>query len=71
MATFKVSIPENKISFFMEVLELIGASYENSEVDFHLSDDQKKFLIEQNKVPLDACAPALDLYENLMNKQGL
>lgn len=71
MATFKVSVPEDKTSFFIEVLELIGATYETREHVFQLSDEQKSFLLRQNDVPIEDCTPALDLYESLKTKYGL
>lgn len=71
MTTFKVSVPEDKTSFFLEVLELIGATYEARESGFQLTDEQKNFLLSQNNVPTEACMPAMDLYESLKDKYGL
>lgn len=71
MATFNVSVPEDKTSFFLEVLELIGATYETGEGEFQLTEEQKGFLLRQNDVPVEECIPALDLYESLKGKYGL
>jgi len=64
---FNVSVPEDKTSFFLEVLELIGATYETREDEFQLTEEQKVFLLRQNDVPVEDCIPALDLYESLSN----
>ena len=71
MTTFNVSVPEDKTSFFLEVLELIGATYETREGEFQLTEEQKDFLLRQNDVPVEDCIPALDLYESLKGKYGL
>jgi hypothetical protein len=45
MTTYNVSIPDDKNSFFLEFLELIGAQYKKENEDsFELSDEQKKNL---------------------------
>lgn len=67
MTMFNVSVPEDKTSFFLEVLELIGATYETREGEFQLTEEQKVFLLRQNDVPVEDCIPALDLYESLSN----
>ena len=71
MTTFKVSVPEDKTSFFLEVLELIGATYESKESGFELTDEQKKFLLLQNDVPLEDCQSADLVFEELKVKYGL
>ncbi len=71
MTTFKVSVPENKTSFFLEVLELIGATYESKESGFVLTDEQKQFLVSQNDVPLDECQSADLVFEELKVKYSL
>lgn len=71
MTTFKVSVPEDKTSFFLEVLELIGATYEAKEGAFQLTEEQKRFLLAQNEVPIEECTPAIDVYEDLKAKYGL
>lgn len=53
MTTFSVSIPDNKTSFFLEFLELIGAQYKKEKEDvFELSEKQKKILDNQENTPL-------------------
>lgn len=71
MATFKVAVPEDKASFFLEVLELIGATYESKEIEFQLTDEQKQFLLSQNDVPIEDCRLASDVFEELKTKYGL
>ncbi len=71
MTMFNVSVPEDKTSFFLEVLELIGATYEAKEHEFQLTEEQKNFLLRQNDVPVEDCLSAMDLYENLKGKYGL
>ncbi|WP_293929194.1 hypothetical protein [Sphingobacterium sp. UBA6320] len=71
MTTFKVSVPEDKTSFFLEVLELIGATYESKETNFKLTDEQEQFLLSQNDVSLDDCQPAHLFFEELNVKYGL
>lgn len=71
MTTFKVSIPEDKTSFFLEVLELIGATYESKETGFKLTKEQKQFLISQNDVPLEDCTSADLVFEDLKQKYDL
>lgn len=67
MTMFNASVPEDKTSFFLEVLELIGATYETKEDEFQLTEEQKDFLLRQNDVPVEDCIPALDLYESRSN----
>ncbi|NLN33127.1 MAG: hypothetical protein GX159_05985 [Flavobacteriaceae bacterium] len=69
MKTFSVKIPDDKTSFFLEFLELIGGSFEKQE--FELTSEQKEFLLRQNKVPLDECISAQESYERLKTKHGL
>ena len=71
MTTFKVSVPEDKASFFLEVLELIGATYESKENIFELNEEQKRFLLSQNEVPLEDCQSADLVFEELKVKYGL
>jgi hypothetical protein len=71
MTSFKVSVPDNKTSFFIEFLELIGASYQNTSSDFELSEEQKQMLLSQNEVPLDQCQDAETVYEILKKKYEL
>src|SRR5690606_14318350 len=68
MTTFKVSVPEDKTSFFLEVLELIGATYESKENEFELTEEQKQFLLSQNKLTVEKC-PATNLrFEEIKKK---
>ena len=69
MKTFSVKIPDDKTSFFLEFLELIGGSFDKQE--FELTSEQKEFLLRQNKVPLDECISAQESYERLKTKHGL
>ncbi|MBB2952469.1 MULTISPECIES: hypothetical protein [unclassified Sphingobacterium] len=71
MTTFKVSVPEDKTSFFLEVLELIGATYESKETNFKLTDEQEQFLLSQNDVSLDDCQPANLVFEELKVKYSV
>lgn len=71
MTTFKVSVPEDKTSFFLEVLELIGATYESKENVFKLTEEQKRFLMSQNDVSLEDCKSADFVFEDLKEKYGL
>jgi len=71
MTTFKVSVPEDKTSFFLEVLELIGATYESKENEFELTEEQKQFLLSQNNIPLENCQSANLVFEELKIKYGL
>lgn len=72
MKTYNVTIPDNKNSFFLEFLELIGAKYEKeTDIDFTLSDKQKKILLDQKNISLDECTDAEDLYKELKNKYEL
>lgn len=43
MITYHVTIPNNKNSFFLEFLKLIGAEYQE-EANFELTEEQKKLL---------------------------
>lgn len=67
MTTFKVSVPEDKTSFFLE----IGATYEAKDGAFQLTEEQKRFLLAQNEVPIEECTPAMAVYEDLKAKYGL
>lgn len=72
MTTYNVSVPENKKAFFLEFLELIGAQYEKeSDLDFELSDEQKKILLDQENISLNECSDAEDFYKELKNKYDL
>jgi len=47
MATFKVTIPNSKKTFFLEFLKLLGAEFEEKQENFELSDEQKEILDKQ------------------------
>ncbi|MGB6093946.1 MAG: hypothetical protein WBF83_09320 [Moheibacter sp.] len=72
MIFYNVSIPESKESFFQEFLELIGAQYKKEdEIDFLLTDEQKKVLLDQENISLDDCKDADDFYEEMKKKYDL
>lgn len=47
------------------------ALLENKELTFTLSEEQKKHLLKQNKVPLNQCIDAEDVYQQLKQKYEL
>lgn len=47
------------------------ALLENKELNFSLSEEQKKQLLKQNDVPFDQCIDAEELYLQLKHKHGL
>jgi len=69
MKTISVKIPDDKTSFFLEFLEIIGRSFDKQE--FELTSEQKEFLLRQNKVPSDECISVQESYERLKIKHGL
>lgn len=72
MTTYKVSIPDNKNSFFLEFLELIGARYEKKGDDsFQLSAQQKKELDKRLKASDTDFVPARTALKKLREKHGL
>ena len=71
MTTYSVTIPDDKTSFFLEFLELIGGKFEKDSVDFKLSDDIKKMLDERLKTDKKEYLPAREEIENLKSKYGL
>lgn len=72
MTTYNVSIPDGKNSFFLEFLELIGAQYKKEdEIDFQLTDEQKKILLDQENISLDDCKDADDFYKEMKKKYDL
>lgn len=71
MTTFSVTIPEDKTSFFLEFLELIGGKFEKNVDEFELSERQKEFLLKQNDVPIEDCISIENSYESLKIKHGL
>lgn len=72
MITYNVSIPDGKNSFFLEFLELIGAQYKKEdEIDFQLTDEQKKILLDQENISLEDCKDADDFYKEVKKKYDL
>ena len=72
MTTYNVSIPDNKNSFFLEFLELIGAQYKKEKEDsFELSEQQKKILDERLKADKKDFIPARESLSKLREKYGL
>lgn len=72
MTTYNVSIPDGKNSFFLEFLELIGAQYKKEdEIDFQLTDEQKKILLDQENISLEDCKDADDFYKEMKKKYDL
>ncbi len=72
MTTYNVSIPDNKNSFFLEFLELIGAQYKKEKEDsFEFSEQQKKILDERLKADKKDFIPARESINKLREKYGL
>jgi len=71
MTTFSVTVPDDKASFFLEFLELIGGEFKKEHRNFELSAEQKNFLLRQNDVPVEDCISIQTSYEKLKAKHGL
>ncbi|MFC6266881.1 hypothetical protein [Frigoriflavimonas asaccharolytica] len=71
MTTFNVSIPENKIPFFKEFLNLLGADYEEKNEIFELSNQQKQILDERLKADKKDFIPAREALNKLRQKYEL
>ncbi len=71
MTTFNVTIPDDKTSFFLEFLELIGGRFEENFADFELNDDIKKMLDERLKTDKEEYLPAREALNKLKSKYGL
>lgn len=71
MTAFNVSIPDNKISFFQEFLDMIGARYEKTEDNIVLSDEQKRILDKQEDLPLSEYQDSDEFLEELKKEYGL
>jgi len=71
MTNFNVSVPENKISFFREFLDLIGVNYEEKLEDFRLTDKQKQILDERLKADKNNFIPAREALSKLRQKYEL
>lgn len=71
MTTFKVTIPNNKKTFFLELLKLMGAQYEEQEVDFKLSKQQKHLLDEQENLDISEYQDHDEFLKELRKEYGL
>jgi hypothetical protein len=71
MITYNVLIPDNKQQFFQEFLELIGADYEKNNLDFFISNEQKKILDERLKEDKTNFISARESLNQLRKKYGL
>nr|WP_314495791.1 hypothetical protein [uncultured Chryseobacterium sp.] len=72
MTTYNVSIPDNKNSFFLEFLELIGAQYKKEKDDFfELSEEQKKILESQNNLEISEYESSDEVLNKLRKEYGL
>ena len=58
-------------SILEKVWGYADALLENKEPTFTLSEEQKKHLLKQNKVPLNQCIDAEDVYQQLKQKYEL
>ncbi|MFY1047137.1 hypothetical protein [Chryseobacterium sp. GP-SGM7] len=72
MSTYNVSIPDDKNSFFVEFLELIGAQYKKENDDFfELSDEQKNILDSQNNFDISEFQDNEEFLAELKKEYGL
>jgi hypothetical protein len=72
MTTYNVSIPDDKNSFFLEFLELIGAKYtKENEDSFELSDEQKKILDSQANLNISEYQDNDEFLDELKKEYGL
>ena len=72
MTTYNVSIPDDKNSFFLEFLELIGAQYKKENEDsFELSDEQKKILDSQANLDVSEYQDNDEFLDELKKEYGL
>ncbi|MBD8080987.1 hypothetical protein [Chryseobacterium caseinilyticum] len=72
MTTYNVSIPDDKNSFFLEFLELIGAKYtKENEDSFELSDEQKKILDSQSNLDISEYQDSDEFLDELKKEYGL
>lgn len=72
MTTFRVKIPDNKKSFFLEFLKLLGVQYEEGEsLDFELTDEQKKILDQQQGLEISQYEDNDAFLEDLKREHGL
>lgn len=72
MTTFKVTIPNNKKTFFLEFLKLLGAQYKESrEFGFELSEKQKDILDQQENLEISDYRDNDDFLNELKEKYDL
>lgn len=71
MISYNVTIPDEKQFFFQEFLEIIGADYEKKQVDFQLSNEQKKVLDDRLKSNKKDFVPAREALNKLRQKYEL
>lgn len=72
MTIFNVAIPDNKTSFFLQFLELLGVQYkEENENIFELSEQQKINLDNQEDLPLSEYQDNVEFLSELKKEYGL
>lgn len=69
MKIFSVKIPDDKTSFFLEFLELIGGSFDKQE--FELTTEMKQVLDERLKTDKSKYLPARESIDKIKSKYGL
>ncbi|MCD8539711.1 MAG: hypothetical protein LRY55_08025 [Leadbetterella sp.] len=69
MTTFKVTIPDDKTSFFLQFVELIGASAESE--DFELTNEIKEILDERLKTEETLFVSAREAINKITTKYGI
>lgn len=72
MISLKVHIPDHKLSFFLEFLESIEATYDVKELqEYSISEEQLLILEERSKSEKKDFVPARALLTELKKKHGL
>lgn len=72
MTTYNVSIPDDKNSFFLEFLELIGAQYKKEKDNsFELSEEQKNILDNQDNLDITDFQDNDEFLAELKKEYGL
>lgn len=72
MAEFNVSVPENKKSFFLEFLKLIGAKYqEKKDFENPLTEEQKTMIDNRLDSKSEEFIPAREALIQLREKYGI
>lgn len=69
MTTFRVTIPDDKTSFFLQFIELIGANAESE--DFELTHEIKEMLDERLKTDESLFIPAREAINKIAHKYGI